>query len=166
VDVAEGSSACARVEPGETGTKVTTVLVPVTSLGPVTQPDSAEVTAACLRVDATVVRPGHGALVRALGADGTAVGDTTYLVADNGVKYRVPSAAALQSLGYAQSDVEALPSPLLSMLPSGPDLSPETAAGGGAGATTTPPGCATGGASPGGPNVGSLGTKLPSGYGR
>lgn len=165
VDVVAGSSACARVEPGDAGTKVTTVLVPVASLAPVAQPDSTSVTAACLRVDATVVRPGHGALVRALGADGTAVGDTTYLVADDGVKYRVPSAAALQSLGYAQSDVEALPSPLLSMLPSGPDLSPQTAAGGGAGAVTTPPGCAPGGASPGGPGFGSLGAKLPAGYG-
>lgn len=101
-------------------------------MGPVTQDAPGESAAACLPVDAVVVRPGHGALVKAMGAGGTKVGDTMYVVADNGVKYRVPSGAALQALGYTNGDVVALPSPLLSMLPSGPDLNPEIAAGGGA----------------------------------
>ncbi|MET8635069.1 type VII secretion protein EccB [Streptomyces sp. NPDC004096] len=164
VDVPEGSSACARVQPGDGGTRVTTVLVPAGSLAPVVQVDSQQVTAACVRVDATVVRPGHGVLVRALGGNGTAVGDTTYLVADNGVKYRVPTAAALQALGYAQGDVEALPSPLLSMLPSGPDLSQQAAVGG-TGAVTTPPGCAPGGDHLGVTPGGRLGAAVGGGLG-
>ncbi|MFJ9031032.1 type VII secretion protein EccB [Streptomyces sp. NPDC102274] len=129
-DVPDGVSACAGVEPGHGHTRVTSVLVPVSALAPVTQAPSEEVTAACARVESTVVRPGHGALVRALASGGTAVGDTTYFVGDTGVKFRVPSGTALKALGYSEDDVESLPSPMLAMLPSGPDLSPDAAAGG------------------------------------
>ncbi|MFE6904683.1 type VII secretion protein EccB, partial [Streptomyces sp. NPDC057717] len=85
-EVPDGWSACARVEPGHGGTRVTSVLVPVGSLAPVAQAAADEVTAACVRVDSAVLRPGHGALVRALASGGTTVGDTTYFVADTGVK--------------------------------------------------------------------------------
>lgn len=130
VDVPAGASACARVEPGTGGgTRVTTVLVPTGLLAPVAQVSGAEVAQACLRVDAVIVRPGHGALVRALGAGGTTVGDTTYLVGDTGAKYRVPTADALSALGYQESQIRALPSPLLAMLPTGPDLDPKAASG-------------------------------------
>jgi type VII secretion protein EccB len=129
VDVPAGASACARVEPGSGGTRVTTVLVPTGLLSPVAQVSRAEVAEACLPVDAVIVRPGHGALVRALGAGGTTVGDTTYLVGDTGAKYRIPTADALSALGYQESQIKALPSPLLAMLPTGPDLDPKAAAG-------------------------------------
>ncbi|GHH80305.1 type VII secretion protein EccB [Streptomyces sulfonofaciens] len=138
-DVPRGSAACARVRPDQDGTEVTTVQVPLSSLGPVAQPADDEVASACLPVDAVVVRPGHGVLVRALASGGTTVGNTTYFVTDTGVKYRVTSAKALQSLGYTEGAVQALPAPLLQMLPSGPDLSPEAAAGGTP--VTTPPNC-------------------------
>ncbi|MFE1834000.1 type VII secretion protein EccB [Streptomyces sviceus] len=136
--VPERQAACARVEPGTDGTRVSSVLVPVTDLGPVTAAPTDQVAPACLRVDGVVVRPGHGALVRALAADGSAVGDTTYLVADNGVKYRVPSKAALEALGQTDSAVRSLPTPLLSMLPTGPDLDPAAATGAGRPRTTGP----------------------------
>ncbi|TXC99883.1 type VII secretion protein EccB [Streptomyces sp. ISID311] len=135
--VPEDRAACARVQPDGGGTKVATVLVSVKSLTPLAPAEPDDVASPCLSVNATVVRPGHGALIRALTASGTKVGDTTYLVSDNGIKYRVPNAAALKALGYTESDVKALPSPLLSMLPSGPALSPEAAAGGGT--TVVPP---------------------------
>ncbi|MFF5158009.1 type VII secretion protein EccB [Streptomyces sp. NPDC000348] len=140
VSVPEGMSACARGESVDGLTRITMALVPLSFLAPVTQTAPGEFAPACLPVDDVVVRPGHGALVRALGAGGTPVGDTTYLVADNGVKYRVPSRAALEALGYASGDVVALPSPLLSMLKSGPDLAPGAAAQGRT-APSTPPSC-------------------------
>ncbi|MFF3334494.1 type VII secretion protein EccB [Streptomyces sp. NPDC002888] len=141
VGVADDMAACAQVQPGEDHTRITSVLVPRSALAPVTQAAAGESAAACLAVDEVVVRPGRGALVRVLGAGGATVGDTTYLVADNGVKYRVPSADALKALGYGEDDVVALPSPLLSMLGSGPDLDPVAAAGDGT-ALSTAPNCA------------------------
>ncbi|MDQ0765436.1 type VII secretion protein EccB [Streptomyces canus] len=138
--VPDDQAACARVESVNGLVRISTVLVPRGALAPVTQVEPGESAAACLPVDAVVVRPGRGALVRALGAGGTTLGDTTYFVAEDGVKYRVSSSDALKALGYADSDVVALPSPLLSMLPSGPDLDPGVAAGGGS-ATITPPAC-------------------------
>ncbi|CAM5438510.1 Type VII secretion protein EccB OS=Streptomyces fumanus OX=67302 GN=GCM10018772_70910 PE=4 SV=1 [Streptomyces fumanus] len=77
--------------------------------------------------------------MRALGAGGTAMGDTVYLVTDTGMKYRVPTAGALEALGFASSDVTVMPSALLSSLPTGPDLSPAAAALGRS--TTTAPRC-------------------------
>ncbi|WP_121712979.1 type VII secretion protein EccB [Streptomyces sp. E5N91] len=126
--VPAGESVCTGVEPGADGTKVSSLLVATDALSPVAQP-SPDVARACLRVDAVVVRPGRATLVRALGAGGTTMGTTTYLVDDTGTKFRVPSAKALESLGYGEGQVTALPSPLLSMLPSGPSLDPDAAAG-------------------------------------
>ncbi|NEB57841.1 type VII secretion protein EccB, partial [Streptomyces griseus] len=85
--------------------------------------------AACARTDATVVRPGRGALVRALHASGAAHAGTTYLVADNGVKYRVPAKDALTALGYGEGDIGSVPAPLLAALPTGADLDPAAASG-------------------------------------
>ncbi|MFG2945819.1 type VII secretion protein EccB [Streptomyces adustus] len=138
--IPSGRAACARVEPGTDGIRVSTALVPVADLGPVAAAPTDQVAPACLRVDGVVVRPGHGALVRALGADGAPAGDTTYLVTDTGVKYRVPSKAALEALGQAGASARALPAPLLSMLPTGPDLDP-SAAGGATKPRTTGPVC-------------------------
>ncbi|MFJ4622374.1 type VII secretion protein EccB [Streptomyces sp. NPDC088812] len=128
VDVGSARSACVGVAPGDDGTKVTTSLAATRDLAPVAQA-SEDAVRACLRVDAVVVRPGHAALVRALGAGGTAMGTTTYLVDDTGTKYRITTAKALGSLGYSEGQVTSLPSPLLSMLPTGPDLDPDAASG-------------------------------------
>ncbi|MGW4601085.1 type VII secretion protein EccB [Streptomyces sp. NPDC004457] len=138
VGIGPDTSACVGVEPAEDGTKVTTLLVTTDELTPVAQPP-AETARACLPVDAVVVRPGHAALVRALGAGGTTVGTTTYLVDDTGTRYRVPTAKALGALGYSEGQVTSLPSPLPAMLPSGPDLDPDAAAG--AARPTTPTQC-------------------------
>ncbi|MFB7533195.1 type VII secretion protein EccB [Streptomyces sp. NPDC056178] len=139
--VPAGWAACARVRPDHgDGTRVTGALVPLTALPPASAASPEEITPACLPVDATAVRPGHGALVKALGAGGTDIGATTYFVADNGVKYRLLSRAAQKALGYDGATPQALPSPLLAMLPSGPDLSPEAAAAG-RGVGTTAPSC-------------------------
>ncbi|MET9658272.1 type VII secretion protein EccB [Streptomyces sp. NPDC006510] len=139
--VPAGWAACARVRPDHgDGTRVTGALVPLAALPPASAASPENIAPACLPVDATAVRPGHGALVKALGAGGTDVGSTTYFVADNGVKYRLLSRATQKALGYDGAVAQALPSPLLAMLPSGPDLSPEAAAAG-RGVGTTEPSC-------------------------
>ncbi|MCX5401153.1 type VII secretion protein EccB [Streptomyces sp. NBC_00102] len=154
--VPDGSAVCARVQPGGDGVRISSVLVPTGALGPVAQRSKDAVVDACLPVDAVVVRPGHGVLARALGAGGGTVGATTYFVADDGVKYRVGSKEALTALGWTDSDARGLPSPLLAMLPTGPDLSPQAATG----LVPASPAraCAEGSAdSPGGP-AGRVGT--------
>ncbi|MER5436096.1 type VII secretion protein EccB [Streptomyces sp. NPDC002588] len=127
--VPDGRAACARVQPGDDGVRVSSVLVPAGALTPVAQHSGDAVAQACLPVDAVVIRPGHGVLARALGAGGGTVGATTYFVADDGVKYRVGSKEGLAALGWTESDVQGLPSPLLAMVPTGPDLSPQAATG-------------------------------------
>lgn len=106
-------------------------MLPEEVVGLPAQPPSDEVEPACLDVDAITVRAGKGALVRALGAAGNVLGDTTYLVTDSGVKYWLPSQEAVKALGYEGTRPQALPAPLLAMLPTGPDLDPESASTGG-----------------------------------
>lgn len=132
--VPDGSAVCARVRGGGKGAQVTTVMARVAALGPVATAGNhqGELADACMRVDATVVRPGRGSLVRALSASGADSGTTTYLVAENGVKHRVPSKEALGALGYTAADVGAVPAPLLSTLPTGADLDRGAASGSGA----------------------------------
>ncbi|MFF7361758.1 type VII secretion protein EccB [Streptomyces sp. NPDC008125] len=130
--VADGAAVCTRVSTDAKGTRVTSALVPVGSLAPVAQGTSDRAAAPCLAVDAVVARPGHGVLVRALGAAGGTVGSTTYLVGDDGIKYRVADKAALDALGYGGVTAQYLPSPLLAMLATGPDLSSPAASGGAA----------------------------------
>ncbi|MFJ5220811.1 type VII secretion protein EccB [Streptomyces sp. NPDC088354] len=127
--VPDGWSLCAQVEPGATGVRVSSRLVQEGSLSPAAPAAGEHLARACQPVDAVVVRPGHGALVRVLGAGGGTFGTTTYLVGDDGAKYRVPSASELNALGYGEGDARALPSPLLTMLPTGPDLNREVATG-------------------------------------
>jgi hypothetical protein len=107
------------------------VLVPLDRLAPVavSQGTSQPLEPACVPTDATVVRPGHGALVRALHASGAAHGSTTYLVAENGVKYRVSAKESLAALGYEASDIASVPAPLLAAFPTGADLDPAAASG-------------------------------------
>ncbi|WP_371621625.1 type VII secretion protein EccB [Streptomyces sp. NBC_01116] len=126
-----GSALCAQVDGGDGGARIRSVLVPLTGLGPVAVAQGAAqpLAAACARTDATVVRPGRGALVRALHASGAAHAGTTYLVAENGVKYRVPAKESLEALGYGEGDIGSVPAPLLAALPTGADLDPAAAAG-------------------------------------
>ncbi|MEV7027864.1 type VII secretion protein EccB, partial [Kitasatospora sp. NPDC093558] len=72
--------------------------------------------------DLVAVRPGRGALVRALSGAGT--GSTEYLVTDAGVRYPLPSAGAVKQLGYGGSSPVAVPSGVLGLLPTGPVLDP------------------------------------------
>ncbi|MEV8004281.1 type VII secretion protein EccB [Streptomyces parvus] len=126
-----GTALCAQVDGGDGGARIRSVLVPLTALAPVavSQGTAQPLAAACVRTDATVVRPGRGALVRALHASGAAHAGTTYLVADNGVKYRFPAKGALTALGYGEGDIGSVPAPLLAALPTGADLDPAAATG-------------------------------------
>ncbi|MFI8828922.1 type VII secretion protein EccB [Streptomyces sp. NPDC053431] len=130
------------VEPGA-GQGVCTAVRPATDGGPgtlVTVADAAAVagravtpqpgvTAACGAADLVSVRPGGGALVRALSGAGAA--GTTYLVTDNGVKYPLPTPESAKTLGYAGTAALGVPATLLSMLPSGPALDPAALAAAG-----------------------------------
>lgn len=140
--VPRGSAVCAKVLGGSEGARISTVLVPLDALAPVavSEGTAGPPEPACVKPDASVVRPGHGALVRALNASGAAHGGTTYLVAENGVKYRVPSKEALSALGYGEDDIGSVPAPLLATLPTGADLDPG-AASGAAPARVTAPAC-------------------------
>ncbi|WP_329343120.1 type VII secretion protein EccB [Streptomyces sp. NBC_00663] len=144
VGVEDGRTACVRVQPGGKGPRISVALVAAADLGPAAQAPPEGLTPACVPVGRITVAPGGGDLVRVLGASGSAVGGTLYLVTDTGMKYRVGSAQALTALGYAQGQARGLPAPLLAMLPTGPDLTPEAAALGTS--TTTAPRCGTGGA--------------------
>ncbi|WP_327249986.1 type VII secretion protein EccB [Streptomyces sp. NBC_01320] len=131
VDVAAGSVACTGISAAGDSPRTSTLVLPQEAVGLAAQPPSDEVEPACLDVDAITVRAGKGALVRALGAAGNVLGDTTYLVTDSGVKYWLPSQEAVKALGYEGTRPQALPAPLLAMLPTGPDLDPESASTGG-----------------------------------
>ncbi|WP_299531689.1 type VII secretion protein EccB [uncultured Streptomyces sp.] len=140
VAVAPGTAVCAQVTASAAGTRVAVALVAAGSLGPVAQAPPEGLLPACVPVDRITVRPGGGALVHALGADGRDVGGTVYLVTDTGMKYRVSSSESLAALGHAAGAALRLPSTLLAMLPTGPDLSRTSAETGRA--TTTLPPCA------------------------
>ncbi|MCW2947872.1 MAG: type secretion protein EccB [Actinoallomurus sp.] len=127
--------ACVQITPGDTGPRVSVVLANRATLGMVAQTATST---ACLPVERITVPPGGGALVRALAADGGTGGATIYLVTDTGTKYRVPTSDDLAALGYSAGEAVALPSPLLAMVPTGPDLSSAAAASGTSPAGTQP----------------------------
>ncbi|MER5888279.1 type VII secretion protein EccB [Streptomyces sp. NPDC001941] len=127
-DPGAATSLCARLQPEGTTPRVSVTLGP--SGAPLPPPVSGQDTApACLAVDALSVRPGGGALVQALGAGGSPIGTTTYLVTDVGVKYRLPDATSLERLGLKGGRAQAVPSRLLDMLPTGPVLDAAVARG-------------------------------------
>ncbi|WP_327372475.1 type VII secretion protein EccB [Streptomyces sp. NBC_01216] len=156
-------TACARIEGGGgTGARVSVALVSLPELGPAAQPAPEGLTPACVPVDRITVRPGGGALVRALSAGGAA-GGTVYLVTDSGMKYRIATDEALAALGYSAGQARGIPSPLLAMLPTGPDLSPAAAVTGGNSRATAAP-CA-GVAKPASPEAATGGTDKRGGGG-
>ncbi|MFJ4842026.1 type VII secretion protein EccB [Streptomyces sp. NPDC088746] len=134
----EGRTLCVRIQAGDSGTRVSVVLTSQGALGTAAQAPAEGLTPACVRVGRITVPPGGGALVHALGAGGGEVGGTVYLVTDTGMKYRVGTEEAAEALGYTASAAEGLPAPLLAMLPTGPDLTPEAATTGRAATTAAP----------------------------
>ncbi|WP_328672291.1 type VII secretion protein EccB [Streptomyces sp. NBC_00328] len=140
LDASVGQAVCAETESSGAAVRTAVSLLPVTALGMPAQPPGREAGPACLTVDAITVRPGGGALVRAVGVGGGTLGDTTFLVTDTGVKYRLASAEAAAALGYGTGDTRRLPAHLLTMLPTGPDLDRAAAE---AGRARTTAGCGT-----------------------
>ncbi|WP_395575106.1 type VII secretion protein EccB [Streptomyces sp. BK79] len=130
VPVPAGAVACAGVSSADGELAVDVRLLPDAALPRPAQEPAPQVRPACLAVDAVAVRPGKGALVNVVGAGGNVLGDTTYAVTDDGIKYRVTSQEALKALGYGDAERVAVPAQLLSMLPSGPDLSTTAAQNG------------------------------------
>ncbi|WP_331748041.1 type VII secretion protein EccB (plasmid) [Streptomyces chartreusis] len=139
VAAAQSQSLCARVTPQGKGTRVGVVLVTSPNFGPVAQHSSGTSAAACLPVDRVTVPPGHGSLVRAVGAGGGNLGGTLYLVTETGVKYRLATQEAVDAMGYQATEPKEVPLLMLAMLPTGPDLSPQAAQTGRA--AVTPPRC-------------------------
>jgi type VII secretion protein EccB len=133
VDRSNVQDACVRITATPQGPRVSVALADPASLGMLAQAATAS---ACVPVERITVPPGGGALVRALAADGGTGGSTTYLVTDMGTKYRVPSVGDLAALGYNVGEAVGLPSPLLAMVPTGPQLSGAAAASGVAPAAT------------------------------
>ncbi|MEU1085993.1 type VII secretion protein EccB [Streptomyces sp. NPDC005576] len=128
-DPGPGMSVCARIQPEGSAPRVALALVPTAArAAPV--PSGPEIRHACLAVDGLEVRPGGGALVQALGAGGSVIGTTTYLVTDVGIKYRLPDAESVERLGLKGGHAQAVPSRLLDMLPTGPVLDAAVAGGG------------------------------------
>ncbi|RKT84767.1 type VII secretion protein EccB [Saccharopolyspora antimicrobica] len=83
------------------------------------------ITVSCPRPDRVGVVPGSGVLVSVL-STGDVPTPTLFLVADNGVKYPVPSSDVAGRLGYATAAV-AMPAMLVDQLPTGPALDPAKA---------------------------------------
>ncbi|MFJ8229841.1 type VII secretion protein EccB [Streptomyces sp. NPDC094448] len=128
VRAAPGAALCAQIQPEGTTPRIRLALLPA---APASVPPArgAEIAPACLPVDGITVAPGRGALVAALGAGGGVRGTTTYLVTDVGVKYRIGEGTAAQRLGLKGAAVQAVPSRLLDMLPTGPELDVAAATG-------------------------------------
>ncbi|MFD7450586.1 type VII secretion protein EccB [Kitasatospora sp. NPDC059827] len=139
----QGRDLCTELRPGDPTPTTTLTLVDDTAVqgpAPTAQPG---LTAACTGADTIAVRPGGGALVRALSTAGT--GTTLYLVTDNGAKYPLASPAVAKQLGYGDTAPAGVPAALLALLPTGPSLDPAalttpTPAGTAAGPAATAPG--------------------------
>ncbi|MFD0278096.1 type VII secretion protein EccB [Kitasatospora sp. NPDC127111] len=131
---ARGEGVCADLHTGAAA-PVGTVTVLAGADAAAGRPPAAQpgVTAGCPVADRIAVRPGGGALVRAL--SGAGGGNTGYLVTETGVKYGLP-AAAVKQLGYPENATVAVPAAVLGLLPTGPSLDPAAL---GAAAVVAPP---------------------------
>ena len=76
--------------------------------------------------DRVLVPPGRVGVVRSMPASGHGAG-TYNIVTDTGRRFPVPSADALQSLGYTPSAATDIPASLVDTVPSGPTLDPAKA---------------------------------------
>ncbi|MFB7905933.1 type VII secretion protein EccB [Kitasatospora sp. NPDC056076] len=125
--VGQGQAPCAELGPtADPGAVTLTLADAADGRPPAAQPGVAP---ACGGADLIAVRPGGGALVRAV--TGSGAGSTVYLVTDAGVKYPLPSAAAAKQLGYDKVAPAGVPNRLLGLLPTGPGLDPAALAAGG-----------------------------------
>lgn len=130
VAVGDGQAACLRVDPRGSGLSMSLALVSrARAAADATDPAGAQAPA-CLAVDGVSVPAGGGSLVRALNSAGGAAGSNVYLVTDAGIKYRVADSTTAKDLGYSVSQIQGMLAPLLAMLPTGPDLSPQAATAG------------------------------------
>ncbi|MFD9594194.1 type VII secretion protein EccB [Kitasatospora sp. NPDC059973] len=135
----QGRDVCAELRPGDPAPTTAVTLLDDTALqgpAPAAQPG---VEAACATADTIAVRPGGGALVRALSTAGT--GTTLYLVTDTGVKYPLPSPEVAKQLGYGEVAPPGLPEALLTLLPTGPSLDPAALTGAAAAPSPAGPTC-------------------------
>ncbi|MFC7548791.1 type VII secretion protein EccB [Plantactinospora sp. GCM10030261] len=76
--------------------------------------------------DRVLVPAGRVAIVRVMTGPNAAAGPH-YVITDLGIKYAVPSGDALQLLGYTPGQAVAVPTALVSRIPSGPALDPAAA---------------------------------------
>jgi type VII secretion protein EccB len=76
--------------------------------------------------DRVVVPGGHIAVIRAVDSPSATTG-AYYLVTDVGIRYPVPSDAALQMLGYLPTDAVTVLADLVLRIPAGPALDPAAA---------------------------------------
>lgn len=77
--------------------------------------------------DQVMIAGGRGAVLQGIphaGADQTS--ETLYLLTDQGIRYPMGAAAA-EALGYGGVDPVAVPTELLAMVPTGPELNPQVA---------------------------------------
>lgn len=138
VQISRGGSTrpCASFEVGASRPSTPTIrVVPRAETGTAAKPRSGSGTGA----ERITIPSTRGVLARDLPAPGVP-GGTNYLITDLGVKYPLATPNVARVLGYGGVEPVAVPSALLSLLPSGPSLDPSTAT------VTQPPG-ATGGAS-------------------
>lgn len=116
---------CATVD-GPNGAKEVRVEVPQLAKSATAVATGSRSTDGAVLTDKAIVRPGYGVLVTATTSAGASAG-TVSLVTDTGRRYAVPSDTALSSLGYGGSKQVRMPAELVSLLPAGPALDPETA---------------------------------------
>ncbi|GHF63717.1 type VII secretion protein EccB [Kitasatospora xanthocidica] len=119
-----GEGVCADLHTGA-GAPTTAVTMLPAAQAEAGRPPTAPVGAppgTCAVADRIAVRPGRGALVRAL--SGAGAGSTEYLVTEAGVRYPLPAAAVAKQLGYGGTTPVAVPAPVLGLLPAGPSLDP------------------------------------------
>ncbi|MFH8467185.1 type VII secretion protein EccB [Streptomyces sp. NPDC017991] len=142
VEPEQRQNLCASIRPGKKGPVTSVSTVSSLSAAPAAATDAVQ--PACSPVDAIAVRPGAGSVVRALSASGGQLGDTTYLVTEAGVKYRMVSDDSIAALGYDGTEPAGLPAAVLAMLPTGPDLDPAAASGSAPAHSTAVGGCEAG----------------------
>ncbi|MFJ6618728.1 type VII secretion protein EccB [Kitasatospora sp. NPDC091335] len=131
-----GEGVCADLRTAGTAPTTAVTVLPVAQADAGRPPAVPAGTAggACVVADRIAVRPGRGALVRAV--SGAGAGSTEYLVTEGGVRYPLPSAAVAQQLGYGGTTPVSVPAAVVALLPAGPSLDP-AALGDGTGAPSS-----------------------------
>ncbi|WP_431676441.1 type VII secretion protein EccB [Kitasatospora sp. KL5] len=139
LEIAPGRAVCADLRPTGQAPTTSVALVDaaaVTGLPPAVPPGTVP---GCATADSVAVRPGSGALVRAL--SGAGAGTTLYLVTDTGAKHPLASPATAERLGYGAVTPVAVPETFLGLLPTGPVLDAAVFTGpAGTGPATSAPG--------------------------